>query len=330
MGIVSFCALCAILQSSVGDGGRSLIVAAAAVFGAVASEFAIQGSTGKSKLKDGSALCSALVLTLLLPNTIHPALAAISAVFAMLVVKHSFGGLGSNWLNPAIGGWLFLRFSWPQAFSQALEGSSLSLLESSVAKGLSDPSGSPLDVLKIAGLKGGALDGQATDFLNASIFSRLGAELPKGYMDFIFFSGTGLIADRGTGALLLASLFLSLAIPNRQWISVSFLALYLVLVRIFGAVPFGGPLGEGDMLFALFSGGTAVAVFILAVDPATGTKSHGFALLLSLALAGTAFLFRYSAMESYGILYAVGAANVLVPLIRNAESWTMYRNRRLP
>jgi Na+-translocating ferredoxin:NAD+ oxidoreductase RnfD subunit len=187
-----------------------------------------------------------------------------------------------------------------------------------------------LDVLKIAGLKGGALDGQATDFLNASIFSRLGAELPKGYMDFIFFSGTGLIADRGTGALLLASLFLSLAIPNRQWISVSFLALYLVLVRIFGAVPFGGPLGEGDMLFALFSGGTAVAVFILAVDPATGTKSHGFALLLSLALAGTAFLFRYSAMESYGILYAVGAANVLVPLIRNAESWTMYRNRRLP
>jgi len=101
-------------------------------------------------------------------------------------------------------------------------------------------------------------------------------------------------------------------------------------VRVFGAVPFGGTLGQGDMLFALFSGCTVAAVFMLAADPATGTKSQGFAVLVSLALAGAAFLFRYAAMESYGILYAVAAANVFTPLIRDAERWTIYRNRRLP
>ena len=333
MWLVNLCAFMAVIQSSLTDSFSSLAVALGAVAGAVLTEFLILCKSGNMRtLKDGSAVASALILALLLPNKISPVYAAAGAAFAMAVIKHSFGGLGSNWLNPAAGGWLFIRFSWPAAFSRALEGSPLSLLAESVSRGVSNPQGSPLGILKIdaAALFGAAtpLDGTIRAFLNRTVFSLSGAELPGGYLDLFTSGFPGIIADRGVLALLVGTIVITAFRVNRSWIPAVYLIVFGILVRLAGALPYGGGLWNGDVLFALFSGGTLAAAFFLASDPVTGAKSNGGIFLAASAGGGIAFLFCSFGAEPYGAVFAILVMNAILPLFRIFESRLLYEKRR--
>jgi len=116
MWLVCVCAFLCVLQSAISDGGQSLIIAATAFFTAIIIELIFTcRKYGARKISDGSAAATAMILSMLLPNQIHPVFVFLGTAFAIIVVKYSFGGLGSNWLNPALGGWLFIRFSWSSA-----------------------------------------------------------------------------------------------------------------------------------------------------------------------------------------------------------------------
>jgi electron transport complex protein RnfD len=255
------------------------------------------------------------------------------AAFAIAVVKHSFGGLGSNWLNPAVGGWLFIRFSWPSAFSAALEASPLSLLAGSLSRGFPGSQGSPMGILKIdSGLFAApsAIDTLVRSFFNTSVFSVTGAELPGGYIDLFFSRPPGIIADRGGLVLLLGTIIITASQVSRAWIPALWLAVFGFLVRMAGALPYGGGWWKGDLLFALCSGGTLAAAFLLAADPATGAKSNWGILLAALAGGGIAFLFRYQGNAPYGAVFAAALVNALLPLVRKFESRRFYEKRKTP
>jgi electron transport complex protein RnfD len=334
MWLVCFCAGITILQSAWTDSFSSLAVALAVLAAAMLTELLFcYPSRDFSKLKDGSAAASALVFALLLPNHINPVYAALGAVFAMAVVKHSFGGLGSNWLNPALGGWLFTRFSWPDAFMQPLEASPLTILSDSISKGFSNPQGSPLGLLKIGGAgnnpwAGSRLDASVSSFLNGTVFSFTGSELPVGYVDLFTARAPGIIADRGLFALLLGSAVLIAFQAGRAWIPAAYLGFYALLIRIFGALPYGGGMGNGDIIFGLLSGGTIPAAFLLVLDPATGAKSNCGMLAASILAALCTFVFRYQGGEAYGAFFAVALVNALVPLIRTIEFRLLYSTGR--
>jgi electron transport complex protein RnfD len=329
MWMVSLCAGLALIQSSLTDSCASLFIALAAVLGAVLVEFLANYLSGKQTLQDGSAIASALVFSLLLPNHIHPVFAFLGAIFALGVVKHSFGGLGANWVNPALGGWLFVRFSWPGVFNTALEGSSLGTLSAGLDTGILDPHGSPLRILESVNLgtsvsSSGFLDTALTPLLNKTIFLITGSELPGGYIDLLFYSGPGIIADRGLFALLLGTIIIIAVQASRLWIPLIYLGVYSLFIRLFGALPFGGDPGAGDMLFGLFSGGTMAAAFLLAADPSTGPKSR-IGVFIAAVLGGLAsFMFRYLGFEQYGAFFAILLLNVLVPLIRYFEYRSLY------
>jgi electron transport complex protein RnfD len=249
--------------------------------------------TGGS-VSDGSAAASALILVLLLPNSMSWVYPVLGVVFAMLLVKYSFGGLGANWANPALSAWLFIRLSWPSLFDQAPPAFN---------------SGS-----------GGDLDTAVRGFLNRTIFTITGAELPSGYVElFLGSQPGGIIADRGLPLLILGTILLTATQANRAWIPGVYLGLYAALVRLFGALPGGGALGEGDVLYALCSGGTLAAAFFVISDPVTGAKTWPGMLLSSVLGAVFAFLFRYPGAELYGALPAAALVNALVPLIRSLE-----------
>jgi electron transport complex protein RnfD len=330
MWLVSICAGITILQSALTDGFASLFIALAAVAGALLTEFFIddlsmrrfireggrpqEGQRGA--YRDGSAIASALILTLLLPNQIHPIFAFLGAMFAMLVIKHSFGGLGTNWVNPALGGWLFIRLGWPNAFSVALKDSSLSVLTANLSEGIRDSLG-----FLGADFSGqGALGASWTSLLNKTIFSLTSSELPEGYIDLLAYSGPGIIADRGLLALLAGTIIITAGQVSRFWIPLAYLGVYGLLVRIFGALPFGGLLSAGDMLFGFFSGGTLVAAFILAADPSTGPKSSPGLLIAALLGGILSFVFRYLGFEPYGAFFAVALLNTISPLFRYFET----------
>jgi electron transport complex protein RnfD len=327
MWLVSACAALAVFRSALGDSFSSLLIALSASAAALITELLIGGKKGASLLKDGSALVTALVLTLLLPNGIHPVLAALGAIFAIAVVKHSFGGLGTNWLNPALGGWLFVRFSWTSAFNRALENSPLAILTDSLGKGLTDPQGSPLGILKINGWTGGPFDKMFSSILNQTVFSFSRAELPEGYIGLFTSSGPGIIADRGLFVLLLGTIVLTAAGVSRWWVPAVFTGTYALLVRIFGALPMGGALGGGDVLFGLCSGGVIAAAFLLLGDPATGPKSGTGALAAAFLTGIAAFVFRYAGREPYGAFFAAALINGLTPLIRGLEGRIFYSQK---
>jgi electron transport complex protein RnfD len=95
-----------------------------------------------------------------------------------------------------------------------------------------------------------------------------------------------------------------------------------------GALAYGGGWWGGDVLFALCSGGTLAAAFLLAADPATGAKSNWGILLAALAGGGIAFLFRYQGDEPYGAVFAVALVNAVFPLVRRFERRQLYEKRR--
>jgi electron transport complex protein RnfD len=300
MWLVSLAAFMVIVQSSLTDSFASLIIAIVTVFAAFFSEFVIYFRTEKAQMiKDGSSITSALVLAVLLPNDIHPVYAAIAAVFATIVVKHSFGGLGSNWVNPAIGGLLFIRVTWPHLYGQALADNV--------------PTGA------------GSVDNIVTAFLNKTVFSVFGAELPDGYITLFNAAGASIIADRGVLALLLGTIIITASQVNRIWIPVLYLGVYGLLIRLFGALPSGGAFGNGNILTGFLSGGTLAAAFFLATEPVTGPKSIWGALVMAFMAGVFSFIFRYQGSETYGAFFAVALLNALVPIIRGIESRSLYR-----
>jgi electron transport complex protein RnfD len=310
MWLVFGCALGTVLYSALSDNFSSLTLAFFALAAGLSAEalalhfgrlYTAANQEGNKRpgapgggLSDGSAAASILILVLLLPHSINPVYAVLGAVFAILLVKYSFGGLGANWANPALGAWLFIRFSWPSLFS-----------------------GAPPPIPS-----GGSVDTLLRTFFNRTVFSLTGAELPPGYMEFFLGLRTGgIIADRGLPILILGTMLLTTAQVNRAWIPSLYLAVYGLLVRSFGALPGGGGLGEGDVLYCLCSGGTLAAAFLLISDPVTGAKTPLGMLLATTLAAVLAFLFRYPGGELYGALTAAAMTNALVPLIRAAEHY---------
>jgi electron transport complex protein RnfD len=309
-----------VIQSAASDGGASLVVALAALGTAVLAELLITGPKyGLSRLKDGSAAASALVFSLLLPNQLHPVYAAIGALFAIAVVKHSFGGLGSNWLNPALGGWLFVRMSWPAAFAKALEDSPLSVITFHLQSGAHD---TPMNILKMSGLMsaaGSPLDNTVTSFFNNTIFRFSGAELPSGYVDLFVSPWPGIIADRGLLALLAGSIVIAAFKISCTAASAVFLGIFAFLTLCAGSLPFGGLPWTGDVLFALLSGGTLAAAFIFTVDPSSSAKSKKGILCTAALGALVSWLFRFGGGAFYGCFTALALMCALTPAIRFFE-----------
>ena len=299
MWLVFFCAFACVIQSALSDGGISLIPAFTALVFAIFIEFLLTWKKyGASKIKDGSAAATAMILAIMLPNQIPPIYAALGAVFAIAVVKHSFGGLGSNWLNPALGGWLFINISWSRAFSEALGGAADAITE---IGGTTDIS---------------ALDNSVTEILNSSVFSIVGVQLPSGYIDLLFYNGPGIIADRGLFFLLIGTIFITATVINRGWIPLVFLAVFGFLVKLAGDMSLAW---NGDILYGIFSGGTIAAAFILAAEPASSAKLRSGVLITVILGAVLSWFFRYKCSEYLGCFFALALVNCFIPLVKMIE-----------
>lgn len=95
-------------------GVRVLLVTAVTVGTAVLSEFICRKvMKRKNTINDLSAVVTGLLLAMNLPVNINLIIAAFGSVVAIVVIKQMFGGIGQNFVNPAIGARIILLVSFP-------------------------------------------------------------------------------------------------------------------------------------------------------------------------------------------------------------------------
>ena len=93
-------------------GIHALLVLIATVVSCVLSEYVFETLMKKPiTVSDGSALVTGMILALNMPPQIPVWIPCLGGVFAIIIVKQMYGGLGQNWMNPALAARCFLLIS---------------------------------------------------------------------------------------------------------------------------------------------------------------------------------------------------------------------------
>lgn len=238
--------------------------------------------------------CSAMVTGLLLGMNLSVNvpywIPVLGGVFAIVVVKMLFGGLGQNFMNPALAARCFLLISAGRAMTDfAVErvdsGNTLQLINSGAAglDGLS--SATPLAVLRAGE--------------NASLYD----------MFFGFTGGT--IGETSAFLLLLGGLYLILC----HVISVRIPAAYILSFVVFMGL-FGGHGFDAEYLaMQVCGGGLMLGAFFMATDYVTSPITPMGKIIFGIFLGVLTGIFRVLGGSAEGVSYAIITGNILVPLI---------------
>ncbi len=316
-------------------GGRSL----AAAGDPADLNSANRGGFRRTSVRDGSAFLSGFLIGMSMPPQVPLFVPAVASAFAMIVVKWTFGGLGSNWMNPALAGRVFVFFSWTGAMTRwtmpktllavsgtpdALSGATpLGLIKAQLVNGTVSATG-PIDVLRQAGFPRTHIDVQVTDWLNTHILGYFGATLPGGYVDPFVGNVPGAIGEVSALWLLVGSIFMFGRRIISWEIPFSYFFSFAAFTWIFGGIPYHFGFFHGDVLFQVLTGGFMLALFYMATDPVTSPMSSHGMIIFGVGVGFFTFLFRTFGSFPDGVALAIIFMNIFVPLINKLTAPRRY------
>lgn len=302
-------------------GISSLITLIVSIAAAVVSEYIMGRIFGKFTLDDGSAFLTGLLIGYNMPPELPLYIPIAASLFAIVVVKWSFGGLGANWMNPALAGRVFVFFSWTGSMTtwkipRALAVDSVTGASplGFVKAGLVDyagPASGPAEFLRLQNYPRTALDSSVISWLN----DKLGFNLDGGYVDLFFGNIPGCIGEVSAFLLLVGTIYLFAKKIITWHIPVAYLATFGILIWIFGGIPFQGTLFRGDVLFHLFAGGLILGVFYMATDMVTSPLTGRGMIIFGIGAGFLTFLIRVYGSFPEGVSLAIIFMNLFVPLI---------------
>lgn len=287
-----------------------LINLALAGLTAAAAEAAMLASRKRAvlpALKDLSALVTAALLAVSLPVIAPWWIVVLGTLFAIVIVKHLYGGLGYNLFNPAMAGYVFLLISFPKHMTGWLAPESLSTVSLSFA-----------DTFSLI----------FTETLPADLqFDAVTMATPLDTLK------TQLGLHQSAGQILQGERFGWLAGKGWEWVALAYLAGGIKLMRdkiIAWQIPCGMLLGlavtatlayvsdtsqYASPLFHLFAGGTMLGAFFIATDPVTAATSANGRLVFGALIGVLVYIIRVWGGYPDGIAFAVLLANLSVPAI---------------
>jgi Na+-translocating ferredoxin:NAD+ oxidoreductase subunit D len=308
--------------------GAALPVACS-LAGALAGEAMASGLRRRFTLWDGSAFLTGILVGMAMPAGISPFIPAIASLFAVSVVKGAFGGLGSNWMNPALAGIAFALLNWPaemNAWTWPHQLAGLSAVSGATPLGLARAGAgsaavgsNPIDILSAGGMRFSGIDSTVTDALNRGFFSPLGAELPGGYIDLLVGNKAGALGELSGLLILAASIFLISRKIIRWEIPASIVGSFAVLTWAFGGLALGKGFFAGDALFSILSGSFLIVTFFMAPDPVTSPSSRPSMMLYGAGVGALTFLLRSFGSSAEGSAFAVILMNCAVPAISKID-----------
>ncbi|MFQ3619953.1 MAG: RnfABCDGE type electron transport complex subunit D, partial [Spirochaetales bacterium] len=307
-------------------GGGAIRILLVSIGAAIAIEGVVGLIRKEFTLYDGSACLTGLLIGLMLPPTVPLFIPFFAVFFALIVVKWSFGGLGKNWMNPAVAGWAFVSLSFPDQFRLWLypsffkgvdlvtSSTPLIVVKRNLLLGISQGS-TPMELLMQTAFPRSLWDGAWTEWVNTKLLSLLGIVLPPGYIDFFFGFTPGAIGETSAFLLLLGTIAL-IGKGILPWqVPLSVCSVFGVLVYIFGGLPYGLGLGQGDVLFHLMSGGFLLGAFYIGTDLVTSPLTKAGLYIYGVGIGVLTFLIRILGAAPEGMGYAILFMNVFVPLI---------------
>lgn len=326
MWTVSACLLPAVVWGVYVFGLRALWVVLASIAAAVLSEYLVGFPFKRFTLADGSAVLTGLLIGMNMPPAVPVYVPVIASVFAIVVVKWTFGGLGSNWMNPALAGRVFVFFSWtghmtnwtmprtlpvPDGFASATY---LGVVKTGVTES-AGATGGPLALLRDAGFPNSRMDVAVTDWLNSAILQPLGIDLPYGYVDPFVGNIPGSIGEISALLLMLGAVVLFAKKIITWEVPATYFLSFSLLTWVFGGTIHGQGAFSGDVLFHVLSGGFMLAVFFMATDMVTSPVTRRGLLIYGAGVGFLTFLIRTFGSFPEGASLAIILMNVFVPLI---------------
>jgi electron transport complex protein RnfD len=257
----------------------ALLVILACVLSAYAAEIVCLKIMNKeSSTKESSALVTGLLLAFCVPPTLPVWMAVLGTLFAVVIAKHLFGGLGQNIFNPALIGRAFLLASFPVAMTTW----------TNPIDGLS--TASPLGMMK-----------EVT----------VGQVLPT-VSELFFGTVSGSIGETSALAVLLGGAYL-LYRKQIDWrIPGTFLGTVFILTAMIGISK-----GEALWypFYHLCAGGLLLGAFFMATDWVTSPITKSGRIIFGIGCGLLVVLIRLKGGYPEGVAYSILLMNVVTPLL---------------
>lgn len=255
-------------------------------------------------------LLQGLLIGMFLPP-MYPVVAVFFIIFVTLfIAKYPFGGIAGSWVNPVAISIIMAYFVGAIWFPTFII-SPLYLQSQNVSLMLINDGVFPIC----------SLDAVITGFLNNKVFSPLGTNIPEGYISLLWDTGAAIPAFRFNFFTLLGSLVLYSMNSLRIEASVSFILTYSFLVWLLCPIFAGGVFGNGDVLLALFTGGTLFSAFFVLSWFGTTPMTMAGKIFYGILTGVAAFFISGYGLSSVGAMFSVFCGNIFSLLIQMIEHW---------
>ena len=267
-----------------------------------------------SQLFDGSAILTAVLLGIAVPALAPWWITVIGAIFAILIVKQLYGGLGHNPFNPAMAAYVLLLVSFPVQMTNWQPPLSLMPLHLDFANTFSTIlTGFTNEGYSVQQLRT-HIDGytMATPLDTLKTNLTLGLTITESRTNMVFGANFALGWEWINLGFLAGGLFL-IAKKAIHW-AVPFSFLASILLWTFGGYALA-PDVNAPTMFHWLSGATMLGAFFILTDPVTGATSTKGRLMFG-ALAGfIVVMIRNFGGYPDGVAFAVLLCNMAAPLI---------------
>ena len=267
-------------------GLRALILIVAAIISAVFFEWLYEKITKKPvTINDLSAVVTGLLLAMNLPASAPVWVAIVGSAFAIIFAKQLFGGLGQNFINPALAGRAFLLASYPTEMTTWVVPNGLAADAATYA--------TPL-----AQLKNGALDAS----LKQLVIGQVG----------------GTIGETCAIALIIGGIYLLYKHVISWKIPVNYIATVFILFAVIGRHGMRMPLQE------IFAGGVMLGGTFMATDYASSPVTPKGQVIFAVGAGLLTYLIRTFGGYPEGVSYSILIMNCCVPLIERFTEPTIF------
>lgn len=276
----------ALIGACVFFGMRSLMLCAVSCAACVFFEWAYRKVMKLDcTVGDLSAIVTGLLLAFVCPVTTPYWCIIIGDFFAIIIVKQLFGGIGQNFMNPALAGRAFM-FSWPVIMSTwVVPGTAVAVFGSNA---------------------------DATTAATAMSYMHNGL-MPEGIslMELFIGNAGGCLGETSFLLLLIGGVYLVIRKVITPTIPVAYIATVAVLTFLF-------PMGNDNvtwMAYQLFGGGLALGAIFMATDYVTSPVTRTGQLIYGIACGLLTVFIRYFGSYPEGVSYAIIIMNCCVFLI---------------